>query len=288
MIAILELGTNTFKYVVGTGQKVLLDRVIALRLGAQLQSTGSIGKQNGELAIVQIKEALKSIKAYHPKQIICVGAMTLRSASDARFFVKQLENETGLQLRTLSGEEEARLAWKAATLDCMDSQSKAILDVGGGSVEFIFGKQEIERSFSLPLGAVILTDRFIHEDPPQAQELEALQKHVRLVLDENIKGLHSSKLIAIGGSATNLASLNGSKPNISGFELQEKLALLSSLPLKERRQLAGLEPQRADIIIAGALVIQEALSFLLLDALQVSYLGVRHALLAELSNQLQA
>ena len=275
--AVFELGTNTFKYLVGSPQKVLQDKAFPLRLGAKLQSTGTIPEDVATKAIEQILCSLKEIQAYHIERIICVGAMTLRKASNAEDFIKRVKEETGLHLRVLTEKEEAELAFKAATMDACDSEDKAVLDLGGGSLELIFGSYKIKHSYSLALGAVILTDRYIHSDPPSQNSLSLMQEYIKRSLEQNIIKEYSSRLIAIGGSATNLASIC-QKTKISKKELQDSLELLKMQKLAERKLVKGLDPERADIIIAGSMVILELLNFLALDAFEVSHRGIRHAL----------
>lgn len=116
----------------------------------------------------------------------------------------------------------------------------------------------MEYSYSLPLGAVLLTHRFIDSDPPSESSLQAMSAYIHRLLKQNIRGAESSALIVIGGTARNLASISG-KGILSKAELQELLDFLKRKPLSERKQIPGLDPGRADIIIAGSLLILEVM-----------------------------
>lgn len=279
-VAVLELGTNTFKYVVGSEAGIVLDGALPLRLGADLHTSGGISDEVATQAIGQIKRTMVEIQAFQPQEIVCVGAMTLRMADNASVFIERVKEETGLQMKVLSGDREASLAFKAAALDGMVAGDRAVLDVGGGSAELAFGSHRMEYSYSLPLGAVLLTHRFIDSDPPSESSLQAMSAYIHRLLKQNIRGAESSALIVIGGTARNLASISG-KGILSKAELQELLDFLKRKPLSERKQIPGLDPGRADIIIAGSLLILEVMELLQLDSFSACEKGVRHAILAE-------
>lgn len=280
MVAVLELGTNTFKYVVGSAAGIVLDGALPLRLGADLHTTGGISDEVATQAIDQIKRTLAEVRSFQPQEIICVGAMTLRMANNAEAFIKRVKEETGLRMGVLSSEQEACLAFKAASTEGMIEGEKAVLDVGGGSAELAFGSTTVKHSYSLPLGAVLLTDKFVDSDPPSESSLSEMGDYIRQLLERNIRGAESSALIVIGGTARNLASISG-KTTLNISELLELLNLLKSKPLQERKQVPGLDPGRADIIIAGSLLILEVMELLRLDSFSACEKGVRHAILAE-------
>ena len=286
--AVIDLGTNTFKYVAGRGMDILEDGALSSRLGARLATEGRIGVDAMERGLEVLRDILDRLQRHHPAQILCVGAMTLRTASDAPLFIRKVKDLSGLDVRILSGQEEALLAWKAAHLNQARTESTAVLDIGGGSAELIIGDDEPRFSVSMPLGAVSLTARCIHSDPPLAQELEAARKVAADTLANlDIPG-PVRELTVIGGTAVNLAAMQYGPENVEGSELSSEeldslIRLLVSKPLAERRMIPGLTPSRADIIIAGALVLEQTLKILKLERFRVSTRGIRHALLMELS-----
>lgn len=280
MVAVLELGTNTYKYVVGSDEGIVLDGALPLRLGSDLHTTGGISDQVATQAIEQIKRTLAEVRPFEPQEIICVGAMTLRMANNAEAFRGRVREETGLRMGVLSSEQEACLAFKAASAESVMAGAKAVLDVGGGSAELAFGSDEPGYNCSLPLGAVLLTDRFIDSDPPSESSLEAMRSYIRGLLEQNIQGMESSALIVIGGTARNLASISG-KITLNKEELLGLFDFLKAKPLSERKKIQGLDPGRADIIIAGGLLIMEVMEVLHLDSFSACEKGVRHAILAE-------
>lgn len=284
-IAVIDLGTNTFKYTVVEGDqiKILADEALPLRLGAMLEETGNIGEQAMQRGLELLARILEKVSRFQPEEIICVGAMTLRTALDAPLFISLVKEHLGLDIRVLSGMEEATLAWDAAVWDGDPSEPVCVLDIGGGSAELIFGQSEINERYSLRLGAVILSQRFIHADPPATWELMGLQEYIRSQLETLEPGILPKRMICIGGSAANLAAMQSHISHtkieeISALQLQGLLESMCDKTLEQRKQIPGLDPQRADIIIAGALMLQETMKWLKLEKTKLSMRGIRHAI----------
>jgi len=324
ILAVIDLGTNTFKYVVGRvidGKlDILDDGALSGRLGREIAKTGAIGAEAMSVAMGVLRDILDRIEVWKPTRTLCVGAMTLRTATDAERFILLLKEATGLPTRVLSGEEEALLAWKAATLGLPAQERRAVLDIGGGSFELITGDAVPGFSHSFALGAVTLTSRCLHHDPPLASELQAARELLKSQLAEHAAKAGSHQITVIGGSAVNLAAmqrhfklnpasesvnqsgdsqgafnsktgsyvaLNSNLTNLDGMavtqaQLDDLIRVLCSQALPKRRQLTGLNPDRADIIIAGALILDETLRHLGLSSFRVSTRGIRHALLLEM------
>ncbi|NLK50414.1 MAG: hypothetical protein GX294_07175 [Candidatus Cloacimonetes bacterium] len=286
--AVIDLGSNTFKYIVGKrdaeGPSILLDASLTVRLAANLQKDGFLGEEAMHRGMVALGEIISQLQSYQPSSISVVGSQALRQAQDASLFLAMVKQQLGLDIRVLSGEEEARLAWQAATLEQTYRDGLAVLDLGGGSLEIIFGDALPRHSFSLSLGAVLMTARFIHHDPPLDSELSGLANYVDASLKTALPHHPVSRLMAIGGTTLNLAAinrhLNNDDTTLTAGNLNQLINLLASLPLIERKKTSGLDPQRADIIIAGAVVIREVLRHLGTQELFVCRSGIRHALLA--------
>ena len=323
VLAVIDLGTNTFKYVVAivepqtsssatqpphpsqAEQKsvepqtspsalpridILADEALSGRLGRELAKTGSIGPEATSEALSVIRDIQVRIGTWKPVNTLCVGAMTLRTAQDAPEFIQALYQATGLRARVLSGDEEARLAWKAATMRLPVLADQAVLDIGGGSFELILGSDQPAFSHSFPLGALTLKDQCICHDPPLETELQEARELVKTQLHQQSVPEKASALIAIGGTAVNLAAIQrslDSNPDLEGSvisvtELERMLKLFSGMTLAQRRNIPGLTPSRADIIIPGTLILSEVLDHLGLSSFRVSTRGIRHALLTEL------
>lgn len=282
------MGSNTFKYIVGKrdaeGLNILLDASLTVRLAANLQNDGFLGEEAMHRGMAALMQIIPQLQSYQPSSISAIGSQALRQARDAPLFLAMVKQRLGLDIRVLSGEEEAQLAWQAATLEQTHKDGLAVLDLGGGSLEVIFGDALPRHSFSLALGAVLMTARFIHHDPPLDSELSAFADYVDVSLKTALPHHPVSRLMAIGGTTLNLAAINlhqnGDDTTLTAGNLNQLLKLLASEPLDVRRQTPGLDPQRADIIIAGAVVVREVLRHLGTQELFVCHSGIRHALLA--------
>jgi len=188
----------------------------------------------------------------------------------------------------LSGNEEALLAFRGATLGRSLMRSVLIADIGGGSTELVLGDAG-GPSFhvSLDIGAVRLTERYLHSDPPTPAELDHCATAVReLLVDRIPTGVLNAPTTAIGCAATitTIAALDQSLPaydraRVHGYSVtrravHEQLTRLAALPLSERRQVPALEPDRAPVIVAGAIVCSELLDAFALDAIEASELDI--------------
>lgn len=299
MKAVIDLGTNTFKYVVArvtdNTLDIILDGALSVRLGEKLDATGSIGIEAMLRGCDALTRILALVRAQNPDKITCVGSMALRTATDAGQFINLVKNSFDLKVNIISGQEEAELAWIAATYGVERNHTKAVLDIGGGSAELIFGREAAAAKHSFPLGAVSLTNRFISSDPPNSDELQRIKDYTDAQLSSVSRGQSQEvlKLIAIGGSAVNLAAmqfyrLNNPEPDLESYledaiiseaELNQLVSLLCAQDLATRKTIPGLSPDRADIIISGAIVLQRVLNYLNLKEFGVNTRGIRHGIL---------
>jgi exopolyphosphatase / guanosine-5'-triphosphate,3'-diphosphate pyrophosphatase len=201
-----------------------------------------------------------------------VGTHALRAAANPEVLLSRLS----MPVRVLSGEEEARLGFQGAIAGLAHSGAAAgvvVLDIGGGSVEVTWGtSRAIRGSATLSLGSVILTNRFLRHDPPRRSEITGLRDHLARVLIPVLGPLRGRRgpLIGVGGTITTMAAiaqhLRPYDPDrVHGFRLSKPAVdrltgELCRLPIAERRRLPGLQPERADIIAAGALVLQHIMA----------------------------
>jgi exopolyphosphatase/guanosine-5'-triphosphate,3'-diphosphate pyrophosphatase len=221
---------------------------------------------------------------------MAVATAAVREAVNRDDLLGTLEREEGVTVQVLSGEEEARLGALAA-LRSLSFRTGVVLDLGGGSLQLTHVRESsIVATASLPLGAVRTTRRFLTVDPPTRWELAGLRREVQRLVASRLPVAHSVReLIGLGGTVRTLASmhlsaLNGSRPSRQGFRLQREdigrlCNCLEGLPLRDRRRLPGLDAERADIILAGAVVVEEVMSIGGYSALTVCKGGVRQGLL---------
>lgn len=296
--AVIEIGANSVKFYAASKREdgaveILADEVRVARLGEGLAGTGKIGP-----AAMERNLALAAAFAARARELgtvpSVVGAMGLRAAANAPDFIARIKELTGLDLRVISGEEEARLSFIAA-ISCLaePGEEVAVFDTGGGSTEVVRGKgSEILFSVSLPVGAAPVTEEFFAADPvPAGAVLAAIEKIGRILAEGGVAG-PNGRVVGVGGAATTLASVRRSLDkydpgavrgmNISLAELGEMADLFASLTLAERKRIPGLAPDRAEIILAGTCIVISVLKALGSESFTVSDRGLRHGLVREM------
>jgi exopolyphosphatase/guanosine-5'-triphosphate,3'-diphosphate pyrophosphatase len=239
-----------------------------------------------ERVFTTLGEYREVIDAYDVDQAVAVLTSAVRDARNGEEFANAIGERYGLTPHILTGEDEARLTFRGATSerDPEDQTPTLVIDIGGGSTEFVIGTGR-EPSFrvSNQAGVVRQTERHIHHDPPEQAELDALADDVRKIFERAVPAEHRravAKAIAVAGTATSLAAiaqdLEPYDPEkvhgyvISASECEEILDRLAKLPLEERRAVRGLHPDRAPTIVAGAVILLEVLRCFDLDEVEIS------------------
>ncbi|MGD9125027.1 MAG: hypothetical protein PVG60_08030 [Desulfarculaceae bacterium] len=298
----MDLGSNTLRLLVarvdtgGTGGWQALNRGLATpRLGQGLDPGGSLAPEAKEAARGAASLFVQKARDLGARSIFLGATQACRIAKDGPQFVEDLESDLGLaQARVLSALQEARLA-RLGALSRLEgpTQGSLLADVGGGSTELIALGRGDERMISLSLGAVSLTEALLAHDPPSQFELTALDQAVQkgLLGLDRVSGHRAARLVATAGTAATLASLrlgleqyqperiNNLRVGLA--ELEEESARLSALPLEDRRRVPGLEPERADIILAGLAVLRGLLRYLSLDEITVMDAGLLEGILLD-------
>ncbi len=203
------------------------------------------------------------------ERTLLVATSAVRDAENGEAFLGEIEWSYGFATRLLSGDEEADLMLRGVGAI---APGTLVLDIGGGSTELV----TLDSRVSLDVGSVRLTERFLHSDPPTRDELEASAEQVRALLPQ----LDANSAIGVAGTITSLAALDlgldeYDRKRVHGHELsragvERQLERLAALPLSERREVPALEPERAPVIVAGAVIAREVLAAYGLDALRVS------------------
>lgn len=225
------------------------------------------------------------------KEIACVGTNALRTAADTDQFIHHVQRECGITPRVIDENEEAMLSYLSVQHDPLMPHDAVVMDVGGGSSEYIFrykkGPVDHLHTISLPVGAVGLTEQFLLHDPPSHNDCQKLQKQIEKTLHSIPLGL-KGELVGIGGTAVTLASMllcleAFDREKIHGLrltinELRTQVSELQGKNLAARKEIKGLPPERADIILSGALIILATMERLKKDALYISSHGLRYGL----------
>lgn len=297
-LAAIDIGTNSVKLLVGrvSGRTVtpLLHRTVITRLGEGLQKSGEICDEAADRTIEALTEFQSLARERGAERIQAVGTLALRAAGNGKEFVERVSREAGLEIRILSGEEEARLSFQGAAGASKAEQVLGI-EIGGGSTQIMVGNRaKLHASWSLPMGAVVLTEEFLRTDPPAADEMMAMSAAIRRLLQPVVARVgKDGELVGIGGTVsailTQLRKNDGGDPRefhqtSVSFETISALSIHLSLKTIAERERMGIEKGRADIITAGAWILTAAMSHLEASDLRASAHGLRHGLLIEMAS----
>jgi exopolyphosphatase/guanosine-5'-triphosphate,3'-diphosphate pyrophosphatase len=297
-LAAIDIGTNSIRCIVVEadgkgGYKILDDEKSTVRLGEDLTRTGAISTQASARAAEAVGRFRKLIAGLKVRAVEAIATSAMRRASNGQELLDALSAALGHEIRVISGVEEAELAMVSAQRHFdMEYKRYAVFDIGGGSLEITTALgNHIEECYSLDLGAVVMTEQFLAHDPARPADLELLQRHVRSTLKKQVNRskvqLHT--LIGSGGTATAIGSMamsavGKSYASIHGYEVLRSevvhlLAMLTRKNLAERRLVPGLNADRADIVVAGVVVIEELMRFFGANQLLVNERGIREGLI---------
>lgn len=298
-IAAIDIGSNSIRQIVAdvsaTGSIRIVDEMKSMpRLGEGIEETGALGRAAIDTGVTSVQRMVVLARKLGAERIEIVATSAVRDASNATDFTGRILEDTGIAVRVLSGEEEALLCFRSALAHFeLGAGRSVVMDIGGGSLELVLAKDGlIERVASLPYGAVRLTERFLQpEIRPRA--VRELRSHVREGLRRAIpvKDWRGSQLFGSGGTFTNLAGIVLARAGVtartthgtrvSRVEVEHVLDSLQRLTPAERAAVPGLNPARADIIVAGLAVAAEVLARFDPRDLLVSGYGIREGLLLE-------
>lgn len=297
-LASIDVGTNTLRLWIGKikDQKILTlhtDRA-NVRLGEGLEQQGVINEEAVARAVPILERFKEGMEKHSVDDFRAIGTSVFRKAGNGEETIQRLYNQTGVPIDMISGEEEARLSVKGILWDFSQSCNRAVVvDVGGGSTELIIVRDYgIEAVHSIDLGAVYLTETYFKYDPPLDKEIEKLRvcaaeqlgKVIILAPFKDIIREGGYRLVGTAGTATTLAAMDLVLRNyiaalVHGHVLtiNKLLALFDRLRVKkakDRLALAGLEPGREDIILAGLIVWIGLLKAFSLSEMTVSHNGI--------------
>jgi exopolyphosphatase / guanosine-5'-triphosphate,3'-diphosphate pyrophosphatase len=300
-IASLDLGTNTILLLIADLQEagsfvVLDDRAEITRLGEGVDHAGFLSETAQRRTLAVLRDFAERCRILGVDEVVVVGTSALRDAANRDEFKQRLQHECGWQLRVLSGEEEARYSF-SAVCGGLDLKGRDVLavDVGGGSTELIWGKDGAVAGWtSMQLGSVRLTERYLVSDPATEEEC----CRVIFAVDQEITRqcaalpvIKAQTAVGIAGTFTTLAAITKgleiySHREVHGSRLTradvERLnGFFKGKTAAERNRIPGLDPGRADVILAGALLIDRVMAFFEIGEVVVSDQGVRYGLLYE-------
>jgi exopolyphosphatase/guanosine-5'-triphosphate,3'-diphosphate pyrophosphatase len=294
-VAVVDIGTNSTRLLVADvtkdGLAELERRSTVTRLGQGVDKTGVLGDEPQQRVFATLEEYRAIIDELGAEATTAVLTSAVRDARNGAEFTEVVRTRFGLDAHTISGDEEARLSFLGATSERPDDDRRlVVIDVGGGSTEFVVGSRgSVDFHVSTQAGVVRQTERHIRQDPPAPEELQALAAEAREIFDANLPADVREAVeaaIAVAGTATSLASivqeLEPYDPaRVHGFRLLRAqcdmaLARLAGMTEAERRHVKGLHPDRAPTIVAGVILLTQAMLAFGLDEVEVSEHDILH------------
>lgn len=296
--AVIDVGTNSVKFhLAELGQdgrwQTIADLAEITRLGEGLAETGVIGEAALERTIAAISSMVDQAKYEGASAIVAVGTAGLRIAANAAAATEAIMARTGVQVEVVSGEDEARLAYLAAKTGLgLAADSIVVFDTGGGSSQFTFGSStNVDERFSVDVGAARYTERFGLDRAVSADTLCDAIKAISADLSRLDGRSTPDALVGMGGAVTNIAAVRHGLSKydadivqgtvLDRAEIDRQIDLYCARSADERRRIVGLQPKRAEVILAGACIVRTVMDKLGKSELKVSDRGLRHGVLIE-------
>jgi exopolyphosphatase / guanosine-5'-triphosphate,3'-diphosphate pyrophosphatase len=287
-VAAVDIGTNSTRLLVADVDD---GRITDLERETRITRLGEGVDERRRLLPVPIARVRNALTDYRraaerlgAERTLAIATSAVRDAENGEAFLGEIEWSYGFATQLLSGHDEALMTYRGVTSDRELETGTVIVDIGGGSTELVAGGPDSVRWHdSLDIGSARLTERFLHGDPPTTEELDACARATQALLAERVPdeirdGVASA--IGVAGTITSIAALalgldeydrervHGSK--LTADALAHQLQRLAAVPVAERRTMRPLDPERAPVIVAGAVIAREAVSFFGVDALEIS------------------
>jgi exopolyphosphatase/guanosine-5'-triphosphate,3'-diphosphate pyrophosphatase len=288
-VAVVDIGTNSTRLLIadvvdGRVTDELARESIVTRLGQGVDATGALADEAMDRVFDVLDRYRHQIERLDVEGTTAVLTSAVRDASNGAAFTETVRERYGLEARTIAGDEEAGLTFLGATSERDDGGRLVVIDIGGGSTEFVVGASgAVSFHVSVQAGVVRMTERHLHGDPPHPDEVAAMVDDVRTVLHEGVPpGVRQTvdAGVAVAGTATQSAAIElGLEPYdpkrvhghvLDAGVLEELLARLAALSDEDRRKVPGLDPARAPTIVAGVAMLRECLRLFGLDRVEVS------------------
>jgi exopolyphosphatase/guanosine-5'-triphosphate,3'-diphosphate pyrophosphatase len=274
-VAAVDLGTNTTRLLVADVEDGRIDEVHRETRITRLGEGVDARHRLLPVPITRVRNALtdyrRTLERLGAERMLAVATSAVRDAENGEAFLGEVEWSYGFTTRLLSGDEEAELTRRGVD----PKPGTLVVDIGGGSTELIVD----DFHTSLDIGSVRYTERFVHTDPPDPAELDEISRAVHTALEDHVQ-VKAQSAIGVAGTVTTLAALDlgleqYDRQRVHGHRLttaaaRAQLARLAALPLHERRELPAIEPDRAPVIVAGAVILVSILDHFGLDAIEVS------------------
>ena len=292
LLLILEFGVDGIA-------RVVIDTKASTRLSSGTHGGAAMAGEPLARQFTALDRFAEIIKEKQVESVVACGTQVFRNASNGREVAAEITRRYGWEMQVISGEREAELSYRAASTGLSKiAERRVVIDVGGGSSEVIFGKgDKIEWSRSFPIGAVSITDKFGSNLESARSYIEGVLSGLQAVQSKYESTEADTEVVAVGGTAATLAAVNLERKifnpkTIHGVQLsriwiENTISRLNGLEIAERRALMPFDPDRADIIVAGALIVLIVLENLKADQVVVSNCGLRWGLITTAFPQLR-
>jgi exopolyphosphatase/guanosine-5'-triphosphate,3'-diphosphate pyrophosphatase len=297
-VAVVDLGTNSTRLLIAEVEdgrvREVERRTNVTRLGEGVDESGRLTRPAIERVLGAVAEYARLIDENGVGHTVALATSAARDAENADELAHDMRERFGIDPRTISGEEEATLTFLGATSELHAGEPTLVLDIGGGSTEFVVGHPGAPPEFhvSTRAGSVRQTERHLSDDPPPREQVDSVSEEVRGIIEEAVPADTRAAVdrgIAVAGTATSCAAIAQSldpydPAKVHGAvmprdEVAKVTAKLLSLDLDAHKKLPGLQPKRADVIPAGAAILQRVLERCAAGELVVSDRGIRFGLL---------
>lgn len=300
-LAAIDIGSNSVRLIVaeairGGNYRILDEEREPTRLGRSVGLEGNLDTESMEQTLVALDTFKKIAAGFQSEKLRVIATCAIREAGNGADFCRRIRDEIGLDVEVISGEQEGRYAFSSVqhAFDLSD-KNVVVADIGGGSTEIVFATGEmIEEIYSTPLGAVRLTEQFATGETDAADVFLQMEREINNCLKRKTgkPPFAPHFLVGCGGTFTTLAELllasrKGNDRQVAGFrashaDVRHLLDRLRKMPVRSRRSLPGMTPDRADIIVAGVAIIDAMMKRFRINSLVVHSRGVRDGLLREM------
>jgi exopolyphosphatase / guanosine-5'-triphosphate,3'-diphosphate pyrophosphatase len=287
-VAVVDIGTNSTRLLVADVRSGTVSererQTTVTRLGEGVDRSGRLQDAAIERVLTTCAAYRELIDRHAVERTVAVLTAAVRDAENGAELEEALRERFAFEAETISGEREARLTYLGATSTRAHEEPLLVVDIGGGSTEFVVGTHDaVEFHISTQAGSVRHTERNLHTDPPTEQELESCRREIRAEIEcsvpPDIRG-KAADGIAVAGTPTSFAAVDQrlepyDRARVDGYRLsldacERILAALAASPLAQRREVAGLHPDRAPTIVAGGIILSESMRAFGLDSVEVS------------------
>lgn len=293
--AAIDLGTNTCLLLIRDwtdgAETILHDESRVVRLGQGVAQTGELHSEAMTRAYECLRDYGQVLDQYRvPRsEVIAVATAQARDARNAKLFLEKIQQNLGLCFQVLSGDQEAKATFRGAALPGLDLKKMVVMDIGGGSTEVVSN----QNGFSLPMGAVKVTEKFFMTDPVKDTDFWAAEEWIDQIIQEKIKTgqipAYAEQFVAVAGTAVTLAMLQLGLSEYDRTKLDGAVITrgdahrwveeLKWRSVQEREMLPGMEPKRADVMLAGSLIFWRVMECLRVEQAMISTRGLRYGVL---------